>query len=192
MRGAHDPARLGGGGLRCRAKPQHQRGDAAFACGQRQLAAGDEIKRTRLAPDLGDHSAERVAGKTVGGGTQYDVRRRRTHDNKVTRIEPQLGKACHRQLAGLDRGKILPDPENEALALREAPRQPERKTRGGRGLRACASKHLMHCAQRKPALQRGIGAGMAQRSALQQTFAAAALQPLHFTAQGCNAWRCNA
>jgi hypothetical protein len=92
MRGAHDPARLGRGGLRGRAKPQHQGGDAAFACGQRQFAAGDQIERTCLAPDLGYDGAERVAGKTIGGGTQYDVRRRRTHDNKVTRIEPQFGK----------------------------------------------------------------------------------------------------
>ena len=178
MRSAHDPARLGRGSLRGRAKPQHQGGDTAFACGQRQLAAGDEIERARFTPDLGDDGAERVAGKTVGGGTQYDVRRRRTHDNKVTRIEPQFGKACHRQVAGLDRGEVLSDPEHEALALRQASRQPEREARGCRGLRAC--KHLMHAAQGKPALQRGIGAGVAQRPALQQTFAAAGLQPLHF------------
>ena len=31
MRGPHDPAGLGGGGLRRRAEPQHQRGDAALA-----------------------------------------------------------------------------------------------------------------------------------------------------------------
>jgi hypothetical protein len=78
----------------------------------------------------------------------------------------------------------LSDPEHEALALRQASRQPEREARGSRRLRACARKHLMHRSKREPALQRGIDAGVAQRPALQQTFAAAGLQPLHFVPQG--------
>jgi len=181
MRRAHDPARLGGGRLRRCAQPQHQRGDPALACGQCQLAACDKIERTRLAPHLGNDGAERVAGKTVGGGTQYNFRRRRTHDYQVPRIETELRKTAHGEITGFQRGEILPDPENETLALRDPPRQPEGKARGCRRLSA-GRKHLMHRAERDPALQRGIDAGSPQRIARKHPLAPAGLQPLHFVA----------
>ena len=175
-----NPARLGGGGLRRGSKPQHQGGDAALAGGERQLAARDEIERARLAPDLGNDRAERVAGKTVGGGTQYDFRRRRTHDYNLPRIETELRKTTHGQIAGLQRGKILPDPEHEAFALRDPPRQPQRKARGRCGLPTGSRKHLMHCAKRDAAFQRGIDACSPKRVPRKQPLATACLQPLDF------------
>ena len=110
MRRAHDPSRFRGRGPRLRSHPQKKRGDAGGCRGQREFAAGDEIELTRLPPDFQHDGAERIAGQRVGGGPQRGVGVRRAHRHQDSWIESEFAPPAHRQRAGFDFRKILPDP----------------------------------------------------------------------------------
>lgn len=110
MRRAYDPSCLRRRGLWLRCHPQQQAGDARGLRGQRQLAAGDEIELTRLAPDFQHHDAQRIAGQRVGGGPQRGVHVSRAHRHEEARIDTELGPSAHRQRAGFNFGEILTHP----------------------------------------------------------------------------------
>jgi hypothetical protein len=68
MRRAYDPSCLCRRGLWLGCHAQQQSGDPRGLRSQRQLAAGDQIKLRRLAPDLQHHDAHCIASQRVGGG----------------------------------------------------------------------------------------------------------------------------
>jgi hypothetical protein len=99
MRGFHHPSGFGSRRRRLRRHAQHQTGDAGGLRGQGQLAAGDQIQLTRLAPDFQHHRANRIAGQRVGRGTQGIVDIGRAHRDQPARIEAEFGQPAHRQRA---------------------------------------------------------------------------------------------
>ena len=143
MRRAHDPSGLRRGGLRFRRHPQQQAGDTRGLCGQRQLAAGDEIELSRFTPDFQHHDAQRVAGQRVGGGSQRGVDVGGAHRHDQTRIEAEFGQSAHRQRAGFNFSKILADPDQRS-PCRRPPGKARDKT-GRRGtLPAGFREYLVH------------------------------------------------
>ena len=97
MRRAHDPPGFRGGGLRLCRYPQYEPGDAGSLGRQRQLAARDEIKLTRLSPNLQHHRADRIAAERIGGGPQRIVDADGAHGHQLPRIEAEFGEPAHRQ-----------------------------------------------------------------------------------------------
>ena len=163
MRRAHDPAGLGGRHDRHRGNAQHQSGDAGLACGERQLAARDEIERPGLTPDFRDDAAERIAGQPIGRNAQRALGIRRAHDHDAARVQSQFGEARHRQIAILARRKILPHPQQK-LCVRQPPRETGNEPCRGRGM-PILGEHLVQSAAQQPAAQRHIGLGMAEQRA---------------------------
>jgi hypothetical protein len=96
MRRAHDPSGLRRRGFLLRRHPQQQAGDAGGLRRQSQLAAGDKIELTCLAPDFQHDSADRIAGQRVGGGSQRGLGIGRAHRYHAARIEPEFGPSAHR------------------------------------------------------------------------------------------------
>ena len=80
--------------------------------GQCQLAAGDKIELSRLAPDLQHDSAHRIAGKRVRGRSQGMVDIGGMDTDETPRIETEFGKPAHRHSARFDFREILPDPDH--------------------------------------------------------------------------------
>ncbi len=181
MRRAHDPSGFRGRGQWLRRHPQHQAGNAGHLRGQRQLAAGDEIQLSRLAPDFQHHDAERIAGQRVGRRLQRGVDIRRAHRHQQARIEPEFGQPAHRQRTGFDFGKILPDP-HQRPPCRGPSHQAHDKTRRGGAVPSCG-EHLVHRAQREAALQRRIRVGMAERHPVRPVRSAVRLDALDAAAQ---------
>ena len=161
MRRAHDPSRLRRRRLRFRSHPQQQGGDARHLRGQCQLAAGDEIELPRLPPDFQHDTAERIAGQRVGGGPQRGVHIGGAHGHEQARIETEFGQSAHRHRAGFDFGEILPHPDQRPPCRRPS-REACDKSRRRRTLPSLG-EHLMHRADRKPALHRRVSIGMTER-----------------------------
>ena len=162
MRRAHDPSRLRRRRLWLRRHPQQQAAHPRGLCRQRQLAAGDEIELTRLAPDLQHDGAERIAGQRVGGRPQRSLHVGRAHRHEETRIETEFGQSAHRQRARFNFRKILPDP-HQRPPCGHPPREPRDKTCRRSALPASFREHLVHRAQGETALQRRIRIGMSER-----------------------------
>ncbi len=182
MRRTHDPSRFRGGGDGRSRNPQQKAGDPCSLRGERQLAARHQIELLRLAPDFQHHGADRIAGKRVGRGAQGALDIARAHRHQMARIEAELDQSAHRQRARFALGKILPHPDQRP-ARRHAPGKTCDKS-GGRGtLPAAFTQHLLHCADREPALQHGIGARMAERGALRHACAALCLDTFDAAAQ---------
>lgn len=122
-----------------------------------------------FAPEFQHHRAKRIAGQRVGGGAQRSVDIGGAHGYQTARIEAEFGEASHRQRAGFDLGKILPDPHQRppcGYAPREACESRKPRDEPGRhGALPSLGKHLMHGRQREAALQRHIGLGMPERHA---------------------------
>jgi hypothetical protein len=112
MRRAHDPSGLGGRGPRLRRHPQHQSGRAGSLRGQCQLATGDKVELSRLAPDLQYDGAHRIAGECIGGRSQGMVDVGGMDADEKARIETEFGKPAHRDGARFDFREILPDPDH--------------------------------------------------------------------------------
>jgi hypothetical protein len=162
MRRAHDPSCLGRRRLGLCRRPQQQAGDARGLRRQCQLAAGDEVELSRLAPDFQHDDANCIAGQRVGGRPQRNFHIGGAHRHKETRIETEFGQSAHRHRARFNLGEILPYPHQRPPCRRPA-RKPRDKT-GGRGaLPAGVSKHFVHRPQRETALQRRVGIGMPER-----------------------------
>ena len=181
MRRAHDPSGFRGRGQWLRRHPQHQAGHAGHLRGQRQLAAGDEIQLSRLAPDFQHHDAERIAGQRVGGGSQRGVDIGRAHAHHAARIEPEFGPSAHRQRAQFDFGKILPYPDQRP-ARRHASREPCDES-GRRSTLMTFGKHLMHRGEREATLQCRIRTGMAERRLVKGVSIAMRFEALNVAAQ---------
>ena len=96
MRRAHHPSGLRRRGFLLRRHPQQQPGDPGGLRRQSQLAAGDKIELTHLAPDFQHDNADRIAGQRVGGGPQRGLGIGRAHAHHAARIEPELGPSAHR------------------------------------------------------------------------------------------------
>jgi hypothetical protein len=150
MRRTHDPSCLRRRGRWLRSHPQQQRGDTRHLRGQCQLAAGDEIELARLAPDFQHHAPNCIAGQRVGGGTQGGVHVSCAHGHEKARIETEFGQSAHRHHARFNFGEILPYP-HQGTPCRRTPREARDKTRRRRTLPPFR-EHLMHRADRKPAL----------------------------------------
>jgi hypothetical protein len=161
MRRAHDPSRLRRGGHWYRREAQQQAGDARHPRRQGQLAAGDEIELPRLTPDFHHHGAERIAGQRIGRRPQRGLHVGRAHGYHEARIEAEFAPSAHRQRAGFDFRKILPHPQQRPPRA-DAPRKASDESRR-RGALPSFGEHLMYRAERKPALQRRIRPGMAER-----------------------------
>lgn len=110
MRGTHDPSRFRRAGSRRSPDARNQNRDAGSARRQRQLAAGDEIECTHLAPHVEHNGAERIAGDRVRRDPQRSLRVCRVHRHDAAGIEAELRETVHRQRAGFDVEKILPHP----------------------------------------------------------------------------------
>ena len=162
MRRAHDPSCLRRGRLWLGRHPQQQAGDPRGLRGQRQLAAGDEIELSRLAPDFQHHDAKRIAGQRVGGRPQRAVHVGRTHRHQEARIETEFGQSAHRQRARFNFGEILAHPNQRPPGCQPS-RQARDKTRRHSALPAGFSEHLVHRAQSEAALQRRVRVGMPER-----------------------------
>jgi len=162
MRRAHDPPALGRRWPRLRSQPQHQAGRARGLCGQCQLAARNEVELSRFAPDLQHDRAHGIAGQGVGGRPQrlFDIGSTDSHEKP--RIETEFGKPVHRDCAGFDFGKILPDPDHRPARGHAACEACNKAARHGT-LPASFRKHLMHGAQSEPALQVCVGLRMSER-----------------------------
>jgi hypothetical protein len=162
MRRAHDPSGLGRRGLRLRRGSQHQASDAGGLRRQGQLAAGDQIKLTRLPPDFEHDGAQRIAGERVGCDPQCGVDIISAHRHHQAGIETEFGQSAHRQRARFHFAEILAHPEQRP-SRRRPPGKACDKTRSRSTLPAGFRKHLMHRAQREAALQRRIGLAVAER-----------------------------
>jgi hypothetical protein len=162
MRRAHDPSRLRCRGLRLSRHPQQQAGDARGLCGQRQLAAGDEIELPGFTPDFQHDAAERIAGESIGGGPQRSVDVGCAHRHHKARIKTEFGQPAHRQRARFNFGKILTHP-HQRPPCRHPPGKARDKTRRRGTLPAGCREHLMHRAQGEAALQRRVRLGMSER-----------------------------
>ena len=129
---------------------------------QRQFAAGCEVELSHLAPDFQHHDANRVAGQRVGGRPQRVVHIGRAHGHEKAWIETKFGEPAHRHRARFKLGEILAYP-HQWVSNGDPAREAGDKT-GRRGaLSAGVRKHFVHGTQREPALQRGVGVGMAER-----------------------------
>lgn len=134
-----------------------------------------------LAPDLEHHAAQRVAGQRIGGGAQRGFGVGCAHRHQQTRIETEFAIAAQRQRAGFALREILPHPQQRPDA--DPPRQAGDEA-GRRGaVPAGLGEHLMQRAERQPALQRGIGPGMAERHPAQILRVGVTLDPLDIAAQ---------
>jgi hypothetical protein len=182
MRRAHDPSRLRRGGRRLGRQPQQQAGDARGLGCQRQLAAGDEIELSRFAPDLQHDGAKRVAGERVGGGPQRGLHIGCMHRHHETRIETEFGQSAHRQRPRFNFGEILTHP-NQRPPCRRPPGKACDKARRRGTLPARIGEHFVHRSHGEPALQRGVGLGMAERHPARRTGIAMRLDALDAAAQ---------
>lgn len=182
MRRAHDPSRFCRRGVWRRRDPQQKAGDAGGLRRQGQLAACHQIKTPRVAPDFQHHGAQCIAGERVRSRPQRALDIGRAHAHDASRVEAEFGEATHRQRARFQFGKILPHPYQRPSG-RDPPGQPDHEPGRGRAVPACFSEHLMHRAQSKPALQRRIGLGMAERHPARRMCAAMGLEPFDAAAQ---------
>lgn len=166
MRRAHDPPCLGRRGLGFRRHPQHKAGRARGLRRQRQLAVGNEVKLSRLAPNFQHDDANRIAGQRVGSRSQRIVHIGCAHRHEKAWIEAEFGEPAHRYRARFKLGEILPYPHQWPmwkLCCRHPAREGGDKT-GRRGaLPAGFSKHFVHGVQSKTALQRRVGIRMPER-----------------------------
>jgi hypothetical protein len=80
--------------------------------GQCQLAAGDKVELSRLAPDLQHDRAHRIAGERVGRRSQGLLDVGGVDTDETPRIQTKFGKPVHRHSARFDFGEILPDPNH--------------------------------------------------------------------------------
>jgi len=131
-------------------------------CGQRQLAAGDEIELTRFTPDFQHDAAKRIAGERIGGSPQRGVDVGGAHRHHKARVETEFGQPAHRQRARFNFGKILTHP-NQRPPCRHPPSKARNKTRRRGTLPAGFREHLMHRAQGEAALQRRVRLDMSKR-----------------------------
>ena len=183
MRRAHDPSRLGGRGPWLCRHPQHKTGRARGLGGQCQFAAGDEIDLLRLAPDLEHDDTHRIAGQGVGRCPQRLIHVGRSNGDEKARIETEFGKPVHRDRAGFDFRKILPDPDKRP-PRGHTPGKSRDKTGRRRALPAGLRKHLVHRAHSEPALQMCVGLCMSERHLAQAMRRTMRLDALDAVAQG--------
>jgi hypothetical protein len=183
MRRAHDPPGFGGRWQRCRRHPLHQTGDAGGLGSQCQLAAGDEIELTRLAPHFQHHGAHRIAGERIGRRPQRAVDIGRAHAYQQTRIDPEFGQPAGRQRPRFNFGEILPDPDQRPVWRH--PRHQPRDESGGRAGVPALGEHFMHGSSGEAALQRRIHARMTERHPVERGNRAVRFDALDAAAQSC-------
>jgi hypothetical protein len=80
--------------------------------GQCQLAAGDKIELSRLAPELQYDGAHRIAGERIGGRPQCVVDVSGANGDEKARIKTEFGKPAYRDGPRFDFREILPDPNH--------------------------------------------------------------------------------
>jgi hypothetical protein len=186
MRRAHDPPCLGRRRHGLRRHPQQQAGRARGLRRQRQLAAGNEVELSRLAPDFQHDDANRIAGERVGGRSQRSVHIGCAHRHEKTWIETEFGEPAHRHRARFKLGEILSYPHQWPMwtfRCRHPAREPGDKT-GRRGtLPAGVRKHFVHGCQSETALQRRVGIRMAERHPARRIRLAMRLDALDTAAQ---------
>jgi hypothetical protein len=186
MRRAHDPSGLGRRRLRLRRHPQHQTGRARGLRRQRQLAAGDEVELSRLAPEFQHDDADRIAGQRVGSRPQRDVHIGRPHRHEQTRIETEFTQPAHRHRARFNLGEILPYPHQRPMGKFRGggpAREPGDKTGRRRTLPAGLRKHFVHRPQGEAALQRRVDLRMSERHPARRIRLAMRLDALDIAAQ---------
>jgi hypothetical protein len=162
MRRAHDPSCLGRRRLGLCCHPQQHPGDTRGLRRQGQLAAGNEVELSRLAPDFQHDDANRITGQRIGSRPQRNFHIGGAHRHEKTRIETEFSQPAHRHRARFNLGEILPYPHQRPPCRRPA-RKPRDKTGGCGALSASIGKHFVHRAQSETALQRRVGIGMPER-----------------------------
>jgi hypothetical protein len=166
MRRAHNPSCLGRRRLGLRRHPQQQPGDARGLRRQGQLAAGNEVELSRLAPDFQHDDANRIAGQRVGGRPQRNFHIGGAHRHEKTRIETEFSQPAHRHRARFNLSEILPYPHQRPMwkfRCHRPARKPRDKTGGRSALPAGVGKYFVHRAQGETALQHRISVGMPER-----------------------------
>jgi hypothetical protein len=153
--------------------------------GQCQLAAGDKVELSRLAPDLQHDGAHRIAGERISGRSQGMVDVSDVDADETTRIETEFGKPAHRDGACFDFREILPDP-NHRTPRGHPSRNPGDKAGRHSALPSRARKHLVHRAQSEAALQARIRIRMSERHLSQAIRRAMRLEALDAVAQSRN------
>ena len=129
--------------------------------GQCQLAAGDKVELSRLAPDFQHDGAHRIAGERVGSRSQCMLDISGVDTDETTRIQTEFGKPAHRDGARFNFREILPDP-NHRPPRGHAPRDPRDKSGRHSALPSGFRKHLVHGAQSESALQARIRLRMSE------------------------------
>jgi hypothetical protein len=153
--------------------------------GQCQLAAGDKIELSCLAPDLQHDGTHRIAGERIGSRPQRMLHVRGVDADEKARIETQFDQAARRDGARFDFGEILPDP-NHRPPRGHAPCDPGDKS-GRRGaLPSGFRKHLVHSPQSEAALQARVRILMSERHLSQAIGRAMPLEAFDAAAQGRN------
>jgi hypothetical protein len=153
--------------------------------GQCQLAAGDKIELSCLAPDLQYDGAYCIAGERIGGRPQRMIHVRGVDADEKAWIETQFDQAARRDGTRFDLGEILPDP-NHRTPRGHAPCDPRDKS-GRRGaLPSGLRKHLVHGAQNEAALQARVRILMSERHLSQAIRRAMRLEAFDAAAQGRN------
>lgn len=127
---AHQPARHRRAGGRLGRDPQQQGHDARSFRRQSEPAARGEIELMRLAPGLDQRRAQSRTARGLCSGPEHALAVAGPHQQHLRRIEAEPGQTRRVQAAGLGIEKILPGPEQRALARRPQ-RQRRGKARGG-------------------------------------------------------------
>src|SRR5258706_13729432 len=91
-RGADEPARLRGAGLRLGAETQEKSRDVFLRAGERQAPARHQIEDFRFTRNLDDHSTKRCTRKRIGRRTHGIFRTRGAKKKNARRVEAELHK----------------------------------------------------------------------------------------------------
>lgn len=160
---AHQPTRFRRARFELRGEAQEKRGDVLLRAGQREAAAGNEIKDFRLTRNLDYDSAQRRASERIGTCLDRIVRMRGTDQKDLRWINAEFEKTGGGKLTEFERRKILADPENLFL-VRNARGKTGGESRGGR-LMPCRRINFMQRATLEPALEEDINRRETQRNA---------------------------
>ena len=132
---------------------------------QGETPAQRQIEQAGFAMKFEDERPQARTGETLRRGPQQPGRIRHAHEQEAVGIEAQFEQAGRGNLAGFQRGKILPDPEQARPGAAGAERERQREAGRRASVAHAAGEHFMQGAQGYAARQSGIGCFVAQRNA---------------------------
>jgi hypothetical protein len=94
-----------------RRETKQKRADAGILRGKHEAAARRQVENFRIAGNLEHHGAQMGAGQCIEAGAQRIGRVGGAHQKQPCRMNAEFQKPFRGNLAMLERGEILPDPE---------------------------------------------------------------------------------